>query len=197
MKLRSRTPNGWRDRLLNRSVRPSFIMSTNYYAPPSSEVTDPASTKWEYAGFWIRTGAMLIDSVLTIAITFPILYAIYGADHFRGEKEGFIAGPADFLLSYVAPFVAVILFWLRKQGTPGKLALSLRVVDAQTGNSLSVGQSIGRYFAYIVSAIPLSLGFIWVGIDARKQGWHDKLAKTVVVRAKTSATNAFVFNRKA
>ncbi|WP_338846322.1 RDD family protein [Massilia sp. W12] len=159
-------------------------MSTNRYAPPSSELSNSASTELEYAGFWIRTGAALIDSVLTIAITFPILYAIYGAEYFGDEKKDFIAGPADFLLSYVAPAVAVILFWISKQGTPGKLALSLRIIDAETGNALSVGQSIGRYFAYFVSAIPLGLGIIWVGIDARKQGWHDKLAKTVVIRVK-------------
>jgi uncharacterized RDD family membrane protein YckC len=172
-------------------------MSTNRYAPPSSEVTDPANTELEYAGFWIRTGAALIDAVLIIAITYPILYAIYGSGYFDENKEDFIAGPADFLISYVAPAILSILFWLRKQGTPGKLALSLRVVDAQTGNTLSVGQSIGRYLAYFVSMIPLGLGIIWVGIDARKQGWHDKLAKTVVVRAKASTASPVVFDRKA
>lgn len=171
-------------------------MTTNRYAPPSSEVADPAATQLEYAGFWIRTGAALIDAILIIAITYPILYVLYGADYFDDEKTSFIAGPADFLLTYVAPAVASILFWLSKQGTPGKLALSLRVVDAQTGDTLSVGQSIGRYLAYFVSMIPLGLGIIWVGIDARKQGWHDKLAKSVVVRAKTSATHPVVFNRK-
>lgn len=172
-------------------------MTMNRYAPPSSEVADPANTELEYAGFWIRTGAALIDAVLILAITYPILYAIYGADYFDEEKKGFIAGPADFLLTYVAPAVASILFWLSKQGTPGKLALSMRVVDAETGDTLSVGQSIGRYLAYLVSMLPLGLGLIWVGIDARKQGWHDKLAKTVVVRAKAATTRPVVFNRKA
>ncbi len=42
---------------------------------------------------------------------------------------------------------------------------------------------IGRYFGYYVSILPLMLGIIWVGIDKRKQGWHDKLAGTVVIRA--------------
>ena len=82
------------------------------------------------------------------------------------------------------PAVTVILFWLYKQATPGKMAVSARVVDARTGNSLTVGQSIGRYLAYFVAILPLFLGIIWVAFDPRKQGWHDKLAGTVVVRPK-------------
>jgi uncharacterized RDD family membrane protein YckC len=47
------------------------------------------------------------------------------------------------------PFVATILFWLYKSATPGKMVLNIKVVDVDTGEKLSVGQSIGRYFAYI------------------------------------------------
>jgi uncharacterized RDD family membrane protein YckC len=78
-----------------------------------------------------------------------------------------------------------IWFWLRFMGTPGKIALRLKIVDAGTGKKLSLGQAIGRYLGYILSMIPFGLGFIWVGIDRRKQGWHDKLAGTVVIRNKT------------
>jgi uncharacterized RDD family membrane protein YckC len=78
----------------------------------------------------------------------------------------------------------VIWFWTQKQATPGKAVLSLRVLDAESGKNLSIGQSIGRYLGYFVSVIPLGLGLLWVGLDSRKQGWHDKLAHTVVVRAK-------------
>jgi uncharacterized RDD family membrane protein YckC len=63
------------------------------------------------------------------------------------------------------------------------MAVGARIVDARTGGRPSTGQLIGRYFAYYVSILPLMLGFIWVAFDARKQGWHDKLANTVVVRA--------------
>ena len=59
-----------------------------------------------------------------------------------------------------------------------------RLVDAKTGEPPSTSQCIGRYFAYFVSTIPLFLGLIWVAFDSRKQGWHDKLAGTVVVRKK-------------
>lgn len=75
------------------------------------------------------------------------------------------------------------MFWRLWQATPGKALLSLRVVDADTGKTLSVGQAAARYVCYILSMLPAGLGFIWVAFDRRKQGWHDKIAQTVVVRA--------------
>lgn len=139
-------------------------------------------TDVEYAGFWIRVGAALIDTLLILAVIVPLLAAIYGWGYFGAPHS--IAGPADFLISWVAPPVAIIAFWLYRQATPGKMVLSLRVVDAKTGNTLSVLQSIGRYLGYYVSMIPLFIGLIWVAFDSRKQGWHDKLAGTVVIRSK-------------
>jgi len=139
---------------------------------------------FEYVGFWPRVGASLIDAIILLIITTPPLVAIYGWGYFTDQDKPLIAGPADLLLSWILPAVAVILFWLYKQATPGKMAVSARVVDARTGNSLTVGQSIGRYLAYFVAMLPLFLGIIWVAFDPRKQGWHDKLAGTVVVRPK-------------
>lgn len=136
----------------------------------------------EYAGFWVRVGAALIDTLLTLCITLPPLVAIYGWAYF--DSEGVVAGPVDALISWILPAVAVVLFWLKKQATPGKMAVSARVVDATTGGTMSPGQSVGRYLAYVVSMLPLGLGLLWVAWDAKKQGWHDKLAGTVVVRSK-------------
>lgn len=138
----------------------------------------------EYAGFWIRVAASLIDTVLMLLIITPVLISIYGWEYFDGVEAGFVAGTADFLLSYIAPAIAVIVFWIYKSATPGKMVVSARIVDATTGLPPSVGQSIGRYFAYYLSTLPLLLGFVWVAFDKRKQGWHDKLAGTVVVRTK-------------
>lgn len=149
----------------------------------------------EYAGFWIRVGAALIDSLLVTMVILPLLVAVYGWGYF-GDQTPMIAGPADFLISWVAPAIAVIAFWLYRQATPGKMVLSLRVVDADTGGTLSVGQSVGRYLAYYVSMIPLLLGFIWVAFDRRKQGWHDKLAGTVVIRSKAGGTEPVRFEAK-
>ncbi|MFT6491815.1 MAG: putative RDD family membrane protein YckC [Porticoccus sp.] len=134
----------------------------------------------EYAGFWIRFGALLIDLVIMMIVLYVPLSLIYGEEYWVGDK--LIYGFWDVMLGYVVPFVATIWFWLHYLGTPGKMAMKLQIVDASTGGTMRTGQAIGRYFAYIISAVPLCLGFIWVGVDQRKQGWHDKLAGTVVIR---------------
>ncbi len=134
----------------------------------------------EYAGFWVRFGAVLIDLVVIAIVFWVPLTLIYGEEYWSGEQ--FYYGFWDLMFNYILPFVATVWFWLRFLGTPGKMALRLKVVDANTGEKLSLGQAIGRYFAYIVAALPLLLGYIWIGIDKRKQGLHDKLAGTVVIR---------------
>ena len=136
----------------------------------------------EYVAFWPRVGATIIDTLLLGVICWPLLSFVYGPSYWTGST--FIAGPADFVISWFFPAVATICFWAFWQATPGKMAISARVVNASTGDPASIGQLIGRYFGYFLSAIPLCLGFIWVGLDPRKQGWHDKLAGTVVVRPK-------------
>ncbi len=136
----------------------------------------------EYAGFWVRTGAAMIDTILLMLITFPLLISHYGWEYFDPEQSGLIAGPLDFLISWVLPAIAIIVFWIVRQATPGKMAVSVKIVDATSGNAPSAAQFIGRYVAYFVAALPLGLGILWVAFDKRKQGWHDKLAGTVVVR---------------
>jgi uncharacterized RDD family membrane protein YckC len=140
------------------------------------------NTEIEYVGFWLRLWASIIDTVLILVIIAPILSWIYGVDYWLSTS--LIQGPADFLISWVLPAIAVLIFWIYRQATPGKMAIGARIVDATTGDKPSTGQLIGRYFAYYVSALPLLIGFIWVGIDKRKQGFHDMLAQTVVVRTK-------------
>ncbi len=66
-------------------------------------------------------------------------------------------------------------------GTPGKLLLGCHVVDAETQQPLTLVQALVRYLGYFVSLIPLGLGFFWILWDKRRQGFHDKLAKTIVV----------------
>ena len=181
---------------LKSNVRPlPFDMNTNPYAPPNARVTDPEATDIEYAGFWIRVVAALIDTALIVAITYPLLISIYGWGFFSEERKSFIAGPAEFAISWLMPAAASIIFWLSKQATPGKMAMSAKVVDARTGNTLSVGQSIGRYLAYFICMLPLGLGILWVAFDARKQGWHDKLARTVVVRSRGRGTKPITFEK--
>jgi uncharacterized RDD family membrane protein YckC len=145
----------------------------------------------EYVGFWPRVGAAIIDSLLIAVICYPLLTYIYGTGYWTGAS--LVRGPADFLINWLFPAAAVVLFWVYRQATPGKMAISARIVDAKTGEPASTRQLIGRYLGYYVSIIPLCLGLIWVAFDPRKQGWHDKLAGTVVVRPRKRGPDAVRF----
>ena len=137
-------------------------------------------TDYEYAGFWIRVGASLIDVALLLMVTLPLTLMIYGSEAVWNSEE-IILGPADFLINYSLPFFATIIFWMYKSATPGKMILKLKILDEKTGNKLTIGQSIGRYLAYFPATIVLLLGIFWVAWDKKKQGWHDKIAGTVVI----------------
>ncbi len=152
-------------------------------APPDNDVD--GDDRPVYVGFWARVGAAIIDTILLGVIIWPVLTLYYGEKYWDMEDERLVKGPMDFLLSYLFPAVAVITFWFMKQGTPGKIAVKARILCAATMSTPSIGQCIGRYFAYFLSMLPLGLGILWVAIDKRKQGWHDKLAGTVVVRYKS------------
>ncbi len=141
-------------------------------------------TIYAYAGFWVRFFAQIIDGILFLLITLPVLYLIYGEAYFTTDPAtgSPFFGTADVLISLVFPLVACLWFWIKKGATPGKMLLGLKVLDAKTGNLLTLGQAFLRYVGYIVSSLIFCLGYIWVGFDKKKQGWHDKMAKTVVVR---------------
>jgi uncharacterized RDD family membrane protein YckC len=132
-----------------------------------------------YAGFWIRFAATLIDTVVFIIVLIVPLTILFGFDF--SEADASNPGVLVNVLQYVAPIVITVWFWIKYLGTPGKILLKLQVVDADTGHALSTPQAIGRYLGYYISMIPLMLGFIWVAFDSRKQGFHDKLAGTVVI----------------
>ena len=140
------------------------------------------STELEYVGFWARAGASLIDVILQLVIVIPLTFVIYGRLRFMSPVGSFLMGPADVFVNYILPAVVVIAMWVRFGATPGKMALSAKVVDADTGEPLTIPASLLRYVGYFLSAIPFGSGFLWVGLDRKKQGWHDKLANSVVVR---------------
>ncbi len=137
----------------------------------------------EYAGFWVRLLACIIDTFLLALIAVPILYGIYGQPYLD-DTIPYLA-PAKVLFEWVFPILATIIFWTTKSATPGKMVFSLKVLDAKTGAPLTVSQSFGRYISYFLAMIPVFMGFIWITFDSKKQGWHDKLASTVVVRDKS------------
>ena len=161
----------------------------------------------QYVGFWARSGAAMIDTLLVGLLIFPILIAIGGwpqlpenwdellqardmqelmeilaqADSETAEPAG-LGGTFDFLVTWILPAIAVVVFWVVKQATPGKMVFSAVIVDATSGAAPRSGQLIGRYIAYFIALVPFGLGILWICFDKRKQGWHDKLAGTVVVR---------------
>lgn len=153
-----------------------------------------AQPELEYVGFWVRVWAAIIDSALITVIIFPLLISIYGWAYL--DPENLVRGSMDFLISWVLPAIAVISLWIYKLATPGKMAIGAKIVDARTGRKPSKGQLIGRYFAYFVSILPLFLGLLWVAFDKRKQGWHDKLAGTVVVRPKRGNSEPVRFEKQ-
>jgi uncharacterized RDD family membrane protein YckC len=136
--------------------------------------------EFEYTGFWLRVWASIVDTVLLMIVIVPVLTAIYGREQLAEGVS--ISGPANIIFSYVLPAVVVIAFWSSKHATPGKMLIGARIVDARTGAPPNLRQHIVRYLGYFLSALFLGLGFIWIAFDKKKQGWHDKLAGTVVVR---------------
>ena len=133
-----------------------------------------------YVGLGDRLIAFVMDWLIFMVVVVPVLIAIYGRDYLVRSEDGF-AGFWDFALQAMVPALAVILFWRKYGATPGKLAIYAKIVDARTGMPASTGRLIARYFGYLVSSLPLFLGFAWIAIDRRKQGWHDKIAGTMVV----------------
>ena len=159
---------------------------------------------WEptYAGFWRRTGAMVVDS---IAFGLLLAFLLFGlkigqlpiADtevtdpQASGQLEEAVAQSANAgqrtrllettLVENALPAAVTIAFWVFVGATPGKFLFECRVVDARSGRPPGLARATIRYLCYFVSLLPLGLGFLWIAWDKRNQGWHDKLAWTLVL----------------
>jgi uncharacterized RDD family membrane protein YckC len=132
-----------------------------------------------YVGFWRRLLATIIDWLIVAVVTVPLLAAIYGRQYGVLASEGY-AGFWDFMIQALLPVLGVILFWRYYGATPGKMAIGAKIADAGGGRPRTA-RLVVRFVAYLVSALPLFLGFLWIAFDRRKQGWHDKIAGTVVI----------------
>lgn len=157
-----------------------------------------------YMGFWARALAFLIDNVAAFLIVIPVIrYAITETEL---DLTGYDLSDAaqlselldrlliqlprllfQFSVEVLVLGTIFILFWIVKSATPGKMVLGCSIVDARTLGKASSSQNIIRYLGYFVSLVPLGLGFIWIGFDSRKQGWHDKMAGTLVIKGKPRA----------
>ncbi len=137
-----------------------------------------------YAGFWRRLLAFLLDTILLSLISTGLAIAFFGLDYVLQLKT--ISDNAEvnwpiFLLDQVLPAIWTISFWLVWKATPAKLLFDCQILDASSFQKANIGQLILRYLCYIISALPLGLGFIWIAVSKRNQGWHDKLSNTVVI----------------
>ena len=141
-----------------------------------------SSSSPEYAGFWSRFLAFLIDSLIITVVLVPLMIAIYGRQYFDLERQlaGEAGGVWDLVVN-LALIAVTLLFWRFRGATPGKMAISAKIVDARTLGAPSNGALVLRFFAYLVSMLPFCLGFLWIAFDRRKQGFHDKIAQTVVI----------------
>jgi len=186
---------------------PGVVVAQPQVPPPLPKGALQQSRE-EYGGFWVRVGAMLIDGLWIIPIVFFFDYLDYStypagtwesyAEYWETpstfvEGDGLWAFCMEWLVAFVPlNFISIvaelceaaicIAFWSIKSATPGKMVFGLKIVDAKTGNKPSLGQFVGRYFAWYLSAIPFCLGYFWVAWDKRKQGFHDHLAGTVVIK---------------
>ena len=130
-----------------------------------------------YAGFWIRFVAMIVDTIILMLIMM-VAAMVFGAAVMNPEM-GMMTWS---VFNIILPAILVVLLWRYWGATPGKMMFKAVIVDAQSLKPPTTGQLLIRYFAYILSTIPLCLGFLWIAWDAKKQSFHDKLARTVVVR---------------
>lgn len=134
--------------------------------------------EYQYAGLWPRFLANIIDSFLYIVVMLPF-GVLFNLPIYSDMSAGY--SRVDALLQLLLA-VVYILCWMRYAATPGKMLLGLKVLDEKTGQKIGFSQALTRYLGYFVSALALGLGYLWIVFDPKKQGWHDKLAKTVVVR---------------
>jgi uncharacterized RDD family membrane protein YckC len=151
--------------------------------PPPRERVDPlarprADARLGYAGFWQRAVALLIDWLIVIVIAMPIIVVTFGADYFSLDP---VRRSGDLVIAALVGAI-IVGFWRYCGATPGKLAVGIRIVDAATGAAPTTMRLVIRLLCYFVSALPFCLGFLWTAFDRRKQGWHDKIAGTVVIQ---------------
>lgn len=151
-------------------------------------------TTYPFAGFWRRFVAYMIDGFI-LSVVLILFMIIAGVAYFAGAVSG---QNRDLLVRLTDPdLIATLTLWIwaisiltniayftyfhgSSGRTPGKMLMGLQVVSAD-GAPISFGVAFLRSVGYLVSSFVFCLGYIWIGFDRRKQGWHDKIAGTVVI----------------
>lgn len=167
------------------------------WEPPQPETGPAPGVK--FAGHGPRLVAYIVDSLIVLFV-FLVLLFVFGTALFAGTglssltpadlRDGELPpGAAAAFGGFAAVFLIVLVvafayfpFFLRRSGqTPGMKLFGLYVVRDADGGRISVGQAILRLIGLWISALPFFLGYVWVFIDARRRGWHDLIAGTVMI----------------
>ncbi|MDY6833238.1 MAG: RDD family protein [Chloroflexota bacterium] len=144
-------------------------------------LTSNVSSHVQYAGFWRRLVAWVIDYFVSYVIMIIIAFS-------AGMMMGLSGYSDDSLFEFIGFIVAIITPWLywsimessSKRATFGKMAMGIIVTDYQ-GNKISFGRATARYWAKILSALIFCIGFFMAGFTAKKQGLHDIVTECLVV----------------
>ncbi len=164
-------------------------------APGGFPAPQPYGGQPTYAGFWIRVAARLIDGLI-LGVPFSILFGLFAAvagvfasnansSNQNAQGAAAVVFGGAFLLLYLFAVAVSVGYWIYFWGTTGETLgmrlLRLRIVDANTGGPIGYGRAVIRLLMTIVNTWACYIGWIWVAFDPRKQGWHDKVANTVVI----------------
>ncbi len=163
------------------------------------------SAQPQFAGFWLRFAASLLDGLILLVPNLILFFAIVDIDvGSSSSNAGFGVGGSGFdtggaivatvLGSAISLVYGGLLEGSRSGATVGKRACSIRVVDAATLQpGIGIGRGFGRNGAKLLFQLPQQVFFplailslldhLWMLWDPKKQTWHDKLAKTCVVKA--------------
>lgn len=138
-----------------------------------------------YAGFWLRVIAYLIDGTIVDAATFLIGGSIGMMGMGWRGGDAYMAVAMGQTLGWLGPLLA-LLYWAGMESCPtqatlGKMAVGIQVTDL-AGRRISFLRALARNLAKVLSALLLGFGFLMVAFTAHKQGLHDLIAGTLVVR---------------
>ncbi|MEK9687636.1 MAG: RDD family protein [Gammaproteobacteria bacterium] len=177
--------------VLSGSASSDVSRSTSNNNSPLPPVSKSFSDDFVYGGFWWRVLAYLIDAIILsigywlVALVFGFNgWLFLGADYKYWAAAGVTLVVIYTVLTFIAPWLYYALMESSKfQGTIGKWALKMRVADEE-GKQITFARATGRYFAKILSSLTLGIGYIMVAFTERKQGLHDILARTIILKSK-------------
>ena len=151
--------------------------------PQTQGISTPIT---EFAGFWLRLGAYLIDSII-IGFVVSFIYAIFNLPISEDQIIRILSDslilfkPNIVLIFFMTLFYFVLFEYSDFQATPGKAIMGLKVTTT-SGSQISAERALGRFLGKIISGILLFAGYMMIGLTKNRQGLHDIIAKCYVVK---------------